>query len=202
MFQMGFLKLLYGADMREYPEQYPCEFGKEPPYEIVSNPWLSQEDIRVLKNCEDALDRLYNSGRFLCSLTYLTEEVGISPFDLFCEFGNAVCGNRTALSDYTEAFYRFFRDRCDEDALRDALMCDLLCSSSSAQIPAAFKRQGALYKRAKKYFANHIHPTVKIAVLPTKGQIFTVDPRNSKNLHNRYEGTFYNIDDVQVLFGE
>ena len=198
MFQMGFLKLLYGADMREYPARYPCEFSDVPPYEIVSNPWLSQEEIRTLKNCEDALDRLYNSGRFLYALAYLTRDVGISPFDLFYEFGNAVCGDRMSLSAYTEAFYRFFCDRCDGDALRDALMCDLLCSSSSAQIPTAFKRQDALYKRAKKYFADTLHPTVKIAVLPTRGQIIVVDPRNGKNLHNRYEGTFYNFDDPRI----
>ena len=56
----------------------------------------------MLKNCEDALDRLYNSGRFLFTLEYLTEEVGISPFDLFNDFGNSVRGDRMKLCDYAE----------------------------------------------------------------------------------------------------
>jgi hypothetical protein len=83
MLQMGFLKLLYGADMRENSEKYPCTFSHEPPYEVTSTPWLSNSDIKMLKNCEDALDRLYNSGRFLYTLDYLTNEVGFSPFDIF-----------------------------------------------------------------------------------------------------------------------
>lgn len=77
MLQMGFLKLLYGADMRENSEKYPCTFNLEPPYEVTSTPYLSSDEIKMLKNCEDALDRLYNSGRFLFTLEYLTEEVGI-----------------------------------------------------------------------------------------------------------------------------
>ena len=88
MLQMGFLKLLHGADMREQPKKYPCEFSSEPPYEVISTPWLSEEELKMLKNCEDALDRLYNSGRFLITLEYLIEEVGISPFNLFNDFGH------------------------------------------------------------------------------------------------------------------
>ena len=60
MLQMGFLKLLYGADMRENNVKYPCTFKDEPPYEVTSTPWLSSQEIIMLKNCEDALDRLYN----------------------------------------------------------------------------------------------------------------------------------------------
>ena len=29
MLQLGFLKLLYGAPMRDNPEKYPCEFSKK-----------------------------------------------------------------------------------------------------------------------------------------------------------------------------
>jgi len=202
MFQMGFLKLLHGADMREYPDRYPCTFADTPPYEITSNAWLSADELQLLKRCEDALDRLYNSGRFLYSLTYLTEEAGVLPFDLFCEFGNAVDGNRMSLSEYAWRFYTFFEKRCNKDVLREAILCDLLCSSSSAQIPSVLKNHDPFYKQAKKYFARTVGATVKLAVLPTRRQIFVVDPTKRKNLHNRYEGTFYDIDEVQPLFSE
>ena len=113
MLQMGFLKLLYGAEMRENSEKYPCTFKDEPPYEVTSTPCLSAEEIKMLKNCEDALDRLYNSGRFLFTLDYLTEEVGISPFNIFNDFGNSVNGNKMRLSDYAEKLYNFFSTECD-----------------------------------------------------------------------------------------
>jgi len=197
MFQMGFLKLLYGADMREDPETYPCTFRDEPPYEIVSNPWLSVEEIRMLKNCEDALDRLYNSGRFMRSLAYLTDEIGISPFDLFCDFGNAVDGNRMSLSAYTQAFYAFFADRCDKDMLQCTILVDLLCCASSTQIPDGFITRDAFYKKAKRYFTQKRGTPVKIAVLPSLHQVVVVDQSKPKNLRNRLEPDFYAIEDVQ-----
>ncbi|MBR5473344.1 MAG: B12-binding domain-containing radical SAM protein, partial [Clostridia bacterium] len=40
MLQMGFLKLLYGSDMREHTDKYPCDFSDTPPYEVTSTPWL------------------------------------------------------------------------------------------------------------------------------------------------------------------
>ncbi len=151
--QMGFLKLLYGAHMRENGEKYPCEFSEEPPYEVISTPWLSGDEITMLKNCEDALDRLYNSGRFLFALEYLTQEVGISPFELFNDFGNSVNGSRMKLSDYAEKFYEFFEDKCDKEILREKIVCDLLCCSSSVQIPDILKIKSPIYKNAKKIFS-------------------------------------------------
>lgn len=194
MLQMGFLKLLYGADMRENSEKYPCTFTEEPPYEVTSTPWLSGDEIRKLKNCEDALDRLYNSGRFLLTLGYLTEDVGISPFDLFNEFGNAVDGNKTSLCDYAESLYNFFADKCDRGILREKILCDLLCCSSSAQVPDVLKIQDPLYKKAKKYFTENIDKNVKIAVLYSVNKVFAVDHNKRKNLHNRYEGELYDIE--------
>ncbi len=202
MLQMGFLKLLYGAEMRENSEKYPCTFKDEPPYEVTSTPCLSAEEIKTLKNCEDALDRLYNSGRFLFTLDYLTEEVEISPFDIFNEFGNAVDGNKMRLSDYAEKLYNFFSTKCNKEILREKILCDLLCCSSSVQIPEVLKLQDPLYKKAKKHFTENGNNFIKIAILYSKNQIFAVDQSKMKNLHNRYEGEFYNIDELKNLFCE
>ena len=200
MLQMGFLKLLYGADMRENSEKYPCEFKDEPPYEVISTPCLSAEEIKMLKNCEDALDRLYNSGRFLYTLEYLTEKVGISPFDIFNGFGNSVDGNKMRLSDYAEKLYNFFCDKCDKEILREKILCDLLCCSSSVQIPDVLKVQDLLYKKAKRYFTKNVSKHIKIAILYSENKIFAVDQSENKNLHNRYEGEFYSIDKLRGLF--
>ncbi len=202
MLQMGFLKLLYGAQMRENSEKYPCTFNTEPPYEITSTPYLSAEEIKMLKNCEDALDRLYNSGRFIFTLEYLTEEVGISPFDIFNEFGNAVNGNKMKLCNYAEKLYDFFSAKCDKEILREKILCDLLCCSSSVQIPDILKISDPLYKKAKKYFTENKSKYIKIAVIYSENKIFAVDQSRKKNLHNRYEGEIYDIDDLKNLFSE
>ncbi len=197
MLQMGFLKLLYGADMREKSEKYPCSFGDEPPYEVTSTPWLSAEEIRTLKNCEDALDRLYNSGRFLFTLEYLTEEVGILPFDVFNSFGNAVSGEKMPLGKYAEKLYDFFSDKCDKAILREKILCDLICCSSAVQIPDVLKVKDPLYRQAKKYFTQKVNNSVKIAILYSQSKIFAVDQRTPKTLHNRYEGELYGIDEIE-----
>lgn len=200
MLQMGFLKLLYGADMRENRNKYPCTFNENPPYEVTSTPWLSQDEIIMLKNCEDAVDRLYNSGRFLLTLEYLTDEVGILPFDIFNNFGNSVNGNKMSLSKYAENLYNFFSDKCDKQILREKIICDLLCCSSSVQIPDILKIKDPLYKKIKKYFIENIDKNTKIAVLYSSNQIFAVNQTKEKNLHNRYEGTLYNVDEFTALF--
>ncbi len=199
MLQMGFLKLLYGADMRENSEKYPCTYNLEPPYEVTSTPWLSNSEITMLKNCEDALDRLYNSGRFLYTLDYLINEVGILPFDIFNDFGNAVIGTKMKLCDYAEKLYNFFSTKCNKEILREKILCDLLCCSSSVQIPDVLKIHDPLYKKAKKYFTEKLNHYTKIAVLYTENKIFAVDQSSLKTLHNRYEGKFYDISELQSV---
>ena len=191
MLQMGFLKLLYGADMRENPEDFPCEYNENPPYEVISTPWISADEMKTLKNCEDAVDRLYNSGRFLFTLDYLIDEIGISPFDLFNDFGNAVDGTNMKLSDYAVKVYEHFKNQCDEQILREKILCDLLSCSSSVQIPEIFKIRDPLYKRVKKYFIENVNQNMKIAILYSKNEIFAVNQSESKDFHGRYKGEFY-----------
>lgn len=200
MLQMGFLKLLYGADMRENKENFPCAFTDEPPYEVTSTPWLSSDEIKMLKNCEDAVDRLYNSGRFMFTLEYLTEEAGISPFDLFNDFGNSVNGSKMRLSHYAEKLFNFFYDKCDQEVLREKILCDLLCCSSSVQIPEIFKTKDSFYKKAKRYFTENVDNKIKIAILRSSNQVFTVNQSKEKNLHNRYEGEFHDIDELIAMY--
>ena len=191
MLQMGFLKLLYGADMRENPQDFPCEYNENPPYEVVSTPWISADEMKTLKNCEDAVDRLYNSGRFLFTLDYLIDEIGISPFDLFNDFGNSVDGTNMRLSDYAVKVYEHFKDKCDEQVLREKILCDLLSCSSSVQIPEIFKIRDPLYKKVKKHFIENVNQNMKIAILYSKNEIFVVNQSESKDFHGRYKGEFY-----------
>ncbi len=193
MLQMGFLKLLHGAAMRERPQEYPCTFSPEPPYEVLSTPWLSAEELRSLKNCEDALDRLYNSGRFLFTLEYLLQE-GYTPFHLFYAFGNAVNGEGMKLGDYALAVYEFFKDHCNPERLREQLVSDLLCCSSALQIPRELKISDPRHKKAMTLFANN--PKTKVVILEKSKQILAVDQGAERDLFGRYP---YRICDLEEL---
>ncbi len=193
MLQMGFLKLLHGADMRENRDKYPCEFSHNPPYEVTSTPWLTEEEIKGLKKCEDALERMHNSGRFLFTLDYLLTECGFTPFKLFFEFGNAVDGNKMSLSDYATHIYRYFKEFTNEERLRETLVCDLLSCSSALQIPDFLKRKDPLYKKVKKHFAENSKELNKIAILYKTQQVFVVNQRGEKDFNGRYKGEFYDL---------
>lgn len=195
MLQMGFLKLLYGAEMRENREKYPCEFSESPPYEVTSTPWLSSEEIVMLKKCEDALERMYNSGRFLFTLDYLLAECGFTPFRLFMNFGNEIDGSKMNLSDYAVHIYYYFKEFADSERLREALICDLLSCSSALQIPEMFKRKDPLYKKVKKHFTTDKNALNKVAILYKSEKIFVVNQRSQKDFSGRYEGRFYDLKD-------
>ncbi len=196
MLQMGFLKLLYGADMRENKDKYPCEFNENPPYEVTSTPWLSYEEIQKLKRCEDALERMYNSGRFLFTLDYLLSECGFTPFKLFMDFGNEIDGNKMSLSDYAIHIYYYFKEFTDSERLRETLICDLISSSSALQIPEIFKRKNdPLYKKVKKHFTKDTDALNKVAILYKTGKVFVVNQRSQKDFNGRYESVFYNLKD-------
>ena len=51
-----------------------------------------------------------------------------------------------------------------------------------------------IYKKAKKYFIENVDNCIKIAVIYSQKKIFAVNQSKEKNLHNRYEGKFYDID--------
>ena len=43
-----------------------------------------------------------------------------------------------------------------------------------------------------------VDKNIKIAIIYSKNQVFTINPNNSKNLHNRYEGEFFNISELDL----
>ncbi len=194
MLQMGFLKLLYGSDMRENADKYPCEYSDKPPYEVTSTPWLTAAEISKLKNCEDALERLYNSGRFLLTLDYLINEIGIEPFEVFFDFGNAVCGNKLSLSHYAEKFFTFFKDKCDHDVLREKIVCDLLLCGAEKHIPEALKIKDPLYKKVKADLSEKLGSNVSFAILYKANKVFAVTPDEPKDLFGRKKGKYFELN--------
>ena len=53
-----------------------------PPYEVLSNKWLSYEDVCHLKQIEEVLEIYYNSGQFSHSLNFLNLFFD-TPYDLY-----------------------------------------------------------------------------------------------------------------------
>lgn len=196
MLQLGFLKLLYGAEMRENRDEFPCEFGSAPPYEVTSTPWLTEKEIESLKKCEDALERLYNSGRFLETVDYLLS-VGYTPFKLFSEIGEKINGQGLNLWDYTEKIYLYFKDKenIDDMILREKMVCDLLLSVSNPKIPEGLKVQDKIFKRVKKTLAEKLGADVKTAILYSENKVLAVSKNSETNLFGRKRPTYFQLEE-------
>lgn len=88
--QLGFLKVLKGAGIREDAACYGIIWQKQPVYEVLSTNWLSYEDILRLKGVEEMLEVYYNSQQFALTISRLEQNFS-SAFDLYA-----------ALADYYE----------------------------------------------------------------------------------------------------
>jgi radical SAM superfamily enzyme YgiQ (UPF0313 family) len=85
--QLGFLKMLKGSQIREASELHRYCFREYPPYEVLSNSYISYDKILELKGIEELLERYFNSGRFVKSLYYITQSFD-GPFHFYEEFLN------------------------------------------------------------------------------------------------------------------
>jgi radical SAM superfamily enzyme YgiQ (UPF0313 family) len=139
MLQLGFLKLLHGSYMISQREEFGILHDPDPPYEVMKTRWLSFDDICKLKKCEEALDKLYNSGKFRRTLDLVFRDSGITPFDLFLQMGGIFDSHEGGLSldQTTELAFSFMQKlpHISKGALRDALAFDRLSADNTGRLP-------------------------------------------------------------------
>lgn len=174
MLQLGFLKMLHGSKVRRQAETLPemqyC-FGEHPPYEVQSNRWIGREELAKLHEVEDALERMYNSGRFLCTLEYVLQATGWDAFSLFECFGTyakqqgAAAG--TGLDAYTLWIKCFFEKAPGVEAgrLRDCLVTDRLSCDNTGRIPPFLRIEDKRLKKAKRQARIKLEAQGKIGVV-------------------------------------
>ncbi len=88
--QLGFLKMLKGSPIRKEAGKYGYVFRSTPPYEVISNDFISARELVRLKMIENVFDLWYNRGGFSQTLEYVfktkkTVNAGElpEPFDVF-----------------------------------------------------------------------------------------------------------------------
>ena len=82
MLQLGFLKLLHGTSLRHDAEKYGYVFSSTPPYTVLSNDFITHEELYHLSEISDLLDRYANSGAFTETLSCALRGVS-SPFAFY-----------------------------------------------------------------------------------------------------------------------
>jgi len=182
--QLGFLKLLHGSKLREDAESLGIKYNKEPPYEIISSPWLSVKDLLILKQTENALQSTRNKNRFLSTLDYVLQNTRIAPFDLMHLLGSNIPNRGKQLEEYIVELYNFFSELPDIDTatLKDCMIYDWLGMVKGKNSPAFLKnddpQRKCVAEKAEKIL-NHKLKREEYAVLSTGKGIFV--NRNNRN---------------------
>ncbi|MFA6938011.1 MAG: DUF4080 domain-containing protein [Treponema sp.] len=72
MLQLGFLKVLHGTPMEEYTlKTKGFSYMSNPPYEVLSTPWVSYSQMQDYKKIENLVDNYYNSQNFIQTMKYI-----------------------------------------------------------------------------------------------------------------------------------
>lgn len=201
MLQLGFLKLLYGSTLRDQAESFGFEYSNIAPYEIMSTNWLSREDMLVIKDAEDANEKISNSGRFKDTLKYILEVSGKTPFDLFCGFGKK---HSMPLDEYTQLVFEYFSGLpgVNKARLRDIMCCDRLRTNRSGKLPECFKIKDRLLAKVISKLQNKPETKSKsgtkraVCILYTENMAVYVDYDEKKANNAEYKLNYVNLDDL------
>ena len=137
--QLGFLKLLKGSTLEKEKEKYNYRSWDYAPYQVVSCDSISYNDLLELKKCEDAVERLLNSGKFPFTVPYLIETTGLSAFDFFYKFGSFIFDSgikSPSLEKYASLLYDYFTNHynADKSALRDVMVKDRIITDNTGRL--------------------------------------------------------------------
>ncbi|MBQ8227723.1 MAG: DUF4080 domain-containing protein [Clostridia bacterium] len=157
--QLGFLKLLSGAPLNEIKEKHNYIFTPYPPYEILSNKYISYQKIQQLKEVEDALEKIYNSGRFVLTLNEL-EKVFDSPFKMFSKIADFLKENKLLFCGVsTKKLYDVLNEFSQKYKLdlSEILLQDFYLSENSEVVPDSLKHLAGLSKFTRPASSKILH---------------------------------------------
>lgn len=121
--QVGLLKMLKGTAIRKTARENGYRFSPFPPYRILRSRWLSFEDICRIAEIGEAVEEIYNSGRYRATLELLSGYGSLTP--LFSAHRPAKNGERQlprAFEEFLCVAEENFPAR--RETIRDALRFD------------------------------------------------------------------------------
>lgn len=149
--QLGFLKLLKGSKVRREANKHGYTYRNYTPYEVLSNNYISYEDILLLKDVEEVLERYFNSSRFSNSLEFIQNNLIFNAYDLYYKLSvfcrvNGFLDRPISYRENINILSNFFKSINTSEAyselFRQKMIYDFLSSDSSSAIPECLKMDG------------------------------------------------------------
>jgi len=180
-FQLGFLKLLRGSELRNSADFHGIKYSSYPPYEIISNKYITAEELLLLKDIEACLELFYNSGRFDSTLKAINNScingdnnTGFPDSFTFFEKlaqdmrGKGYLERPVKAFNLYEIFFVFLNDKVKDeiplpiDTIRECLRFDYLRSMKNPTLPAFLERNEFNKKARQKMLNMHREELEKV----------------------------------------
>ncbi len=183
MIQLGVLKLLHGSTLEK---QNYGTFSKNPPYEVLHTPWISEQELGCIDAVEDILDRLYNSGYFASLLfAYVKHNGNLFSFLLYV---GRECKHipRKNIDEFCETILRCFSPKVPY--ARDIMKEGWLAKNASGRLPLCLRDT---YSEAEKRIVRELKSQsfgIKrgICFLREKGEVIYADYDKKDEVTGRY----------------
>jgi len=172
--QLGFLKLIHGSRLRE--QDWGQRYSPDPPYEVLSTPWITYPELRRLHDAAEAVERIHNSGRFTLAEELALRTTGMRPFDLYLLLGERMAEKqgRWSLDALTAMVHGTLLSLgVEADALRDAMILDRLATDNTGYLPPLLCQgePGQLKEAARQWKTAHPDSRRPRIALLTGGRI-------------------------------
>ena len=202
MLQLGFLKLLHGTELSDLADKYGFKYLDKPPYEVFETAWMSNDDIKLLKIVENAVDRIHNSGRFKRTLKWCVSHFE-TPFEMFYLIGSRI-RNLRGLDDITDSIFSFLAERFpdDREEIRDNMVLDRLSTNSSKKLPDSLYISDQFIGVIKKFLNASPETAEKtgvrrsIVILYHSNQVVYVD-YSDRNFKDEYRLNFILMEKIK-----
>ncbi len=112
--QLGFLKELKETHISNTKSKHGYLFEETSPYEVISNNYITKEELDIIRLVEKGVSKFYNSHHFPRTMSYLFETLAFNPFDTF-----------TTIMEYISKKPDYFRLQFDETT---RLLYESLCN--------------------------------------------------------------------------
>lgn len=126
--QLGFLKELKGTKISNEKETHNYNFDSNPPYEIIDNKYINENELNVIRKVEEALEKYHNKGCYKRSMEYLFINKKLDPFDTFLLLNTNNTKELKYLND-DESYkylYECLKDQVNEKEYLDVIKMDYL----------------------------------------------------------------------------
>lgn len=97
--QLGFLKMLKGTKIRNEAYLHEYSYDSNPPYEIISNKYITENELHKIHVVETFLEIYWNKGFMNESIQLIISRYK-SPFEFFYDLGNYYSQNKIATRNY------------------------------------------------------------------------------------------------------